>query len=494
MRPSHSYSHTSSVHSRPDSRASSNGTSPAASPTRAKVEKIRADVASGKMGKKASLQKKLAAQQHQHQQQDFSDSSADFAKVKAQQHTAAKVSQTPGLITLTKPLSQESDAQSGANAKSKKNRSRQQRSSSPSSDATKSSKTSKKNAKPNGGNSNQFLALDDHDDGSVNLLSKSAPSTTSTSGAKHNRKGGHAHQAVLMAAEGPSASSDGSGALTWQQELLKASSAKKPGNKRNSAHTPAKGDRNGSFVQPLASSETSSLTWQQELFNSKKRVGPHFDVFADARDAETFGGSKSNSNAAAGVSEGKGRRRARAGSVGSRTPKGKSNAGDVPLLIDDLFSHGNDSSASLGGSSHRRGQSSSVAFANGGHPSTPAKKAAQHPSVAAAIAYAGPNFHNSPSPASLPAPKFSSRLAASSNGNLPSSSLGTSSSSGSGSEDEYEAMRSVRGATAPAEFGTPISVSDSARATPEPAAKPAVQSGATVESLLARMMGGARLA
>ncbi len=154
----------------------------------------------------------------------------------------------------------------------------------------------------------------------------------------------------------------------------------------------------------------------------------------------------------------------------------KSRGNDVPLHIDDLFE-----SAKADGMSKSKSTQSQHRNNNAAHlytqypshgapihidPSTPAKKAAngnqQHPAVAAAIAYAGPNFHNSPSPASLPAPKFGNRLGKTSSelerGSMrPFIARSWQQRRDSGaSDDEVELTRGVRSTTAPAESPPPL--------------------------------------
>ncbi|SPO40664.1 uncharacterized protein PSFLO_06146 [Pseudozyma flocculosa] len=591
MRPTHAYTHAAPVHSRPDSRASSHSSSPAATPSRTRADKARTRPANNAAsstamasGRKSSNQRKSAQaksqQQSQQQRQSTSttpDASVDdFSKISSQDMAAAQpASQVPGLLSLSKPLSElQDDSSAGFSpAKGKKARSdaankradggqqrnRQQRSASPPTDAA--ATTTAKNAHSGGAKGASRSARRnnrggaDRADASVDLLSKSAPSA-SLAHAKSAQKGAKAVEAAVATVAEPSSG------LTWQQEMLgfgsgtlgsKASAdLRKTGSSgggSNKRHvTSSIGPKHdGVLAQPqqIQISDSSALTWQQEQFGgaggggAKRRNGPQYDVFADARDAETFGGGSGCV-----LVEGKTRRRARAGSVGSgpsaavagkaanaakASARGKQagggSGGDVPLHIDDLFNSSSDHATS--GKNHRRGQSAAVSFAsveNGlqQQPSTPAKKphhhqpqqqqqSGQHPSVAAAIAYAGPNFHNSPSPASLPAPKFSTRMNKVDNGSgsIPPSSLGAgsgsgsgSSSSGSGSEDdEYEARRTIRSTTAPAEIHleppsppAPAAVAVAAKEVPAAhvEAKKTIEPGATVESLLVRMMGGVK--
>ncbi|KAN0065094.1 hypothetical protein ACQY0O_001590 [Thecaphora frezii] len=560
MRPTHTYPHPVSVHSRSDSRASSHSSSPVATPTRVRQEKGRGRSAANSPGptsatKKSSVQRRATQPK---QQSAADEDSQDFAKVPSDEIAAAQPAQTPGLLTLSKPFSEFQDdvtSSPSSQAKARKSRSdgskkgdaqvrsRQPRSDSPSADvaavrnAAAGAKASSRGSRRNNRAGGQPTS-DDRNDPSVDLLSKSAPS------------GSHAHlksrNKMAKGADVPLAGGD-AGALTWQQELLRSSSGtpasksstdlRKQG-KRGSPNVAAFRQHDGVLAQPqqVQGNESSALTWQQELFGggggggssnggAKKKTSPQLDVFADARDAETFGNGVVGHVAS---NEGGRRRRVRAGSVGSgaaavaaaakggkssRSKAAGAGGADVPLHIDDLFNSSSDLASGARG--HRRGQSTIVTFSQDRAPSTPIKKQqpqnGQHPSVAAAIAYAGPNFHNSPSPASLPAPKFSTRVGKADNGSglFPASSLGASSSSSdssaAGSDDEYEARRKVRSITAPAEVRPASGIAHAtspapelasfalkAPATSDASSSKAMEPGATVESLLARMMGGAK--
>lgn len=142
-------------------------------------------------------------------------------------------------------------------------------------------------------------------------------------------------------------------ALTWQQQLLNESQAQKKKNtKRPQEKRAPKPKADNAKPKPKeadSATPSSALTWQQELFRQSQRPAA-FDYAADSRDVETFG-------------EGKGRATGAASTPDRRKNKAKP-----------------------------RVESKS--------PSTPNKK------VAAAMAYAGPTFHNSPAATSLPAPKF----------------------------------------------------------------------------------------
>lgn len=512
MRPTHAHATAPSVHSRPSSRNSShNVTSAVASPSaQAKNEKLAAkaasNVANGVSGKKASAAKKAAKSQHD----------ADVSK------PGSNSSPVPGLITLTKPMADEMQAskQQTTSSKAKKGKEAKFAADEVTSTPVKTSRSKKSKSSPKA-------------DASEMLLSKSAPSAPLT----HVQQSAHGKQGVNG---GEQAS-----ALTWQQEMFKNASkpnadlshqgngSKRNNKKANQHSSSAKHDGNLAQPQKVQDGRDSpALTWQQELLGAKKRTGPHFDVFADARDVETFGADDGSAQGN-GTAHGKaGKRRPRAGSFGSGgqkngkgASKGRGNV--VPLHIDDLFESVR-AGDGMAKSKSAQSQRNAGATSNAAHlhtqypshgapihiaPSTPVKKAnnanqQQHPAVAAAIAYAGPNFHNSPSPASLPAPKFHSRLGKNSSeldrGTMRPSSLATGSSGESGgSDDEVEELtRGVRGTTAPAEMTSTPSKAPAPAAVPSrnnaaaesPAAlKPSMQPGATVESLLARMLGGARL-
>lgn len=501
MRPSHAHSTAPSVHSRPSSRNSSHAHAPAvASPsTQAKTDKLAAkaatNVANGVSGKKASAAKKAA---------------------KAQQHAEAskpndKPDNVPGLITLTKPMSEEMQASKQPASKPKKAKEAKFATDEASATPIKTSRSKKSRSSPKA-------------DTSEMLLSKSAPSAPFT----HVQRSAQNKQPDVDTVEQSSG-------LTWQQEMFKNASKSNVDlshngngsrrNKKANQHASAtKHDGNLAHPQKVQDGRDSpALTWQQELLGAKKRSGPHFDVFADPRDVETFGADDGSAQGNGHSQSKSGKRRPRAGSFGSggqKNVKGanKGRGNDVPLHIDDLFE-----GAKTDGMSKSKSAQSQRSNATNLHtqfpshgapihiaPSTPVKKANngnhQHPVVAAAIAYAGPNFHNSPSPASLPAPNFQNRLSKNSSelerGSMRPSSLAAGSSGDSGaSDDEAELTRGVRSTTAPAEMTltpskTPapaVVPSHNVAAAESPAPKLSMQPGATVESLLARMLGGARL-
>ena len=415
MRPTHAHSTAPSVHSRPSSRNSShNSNSTLASPSaQYKSDKLAAkassNVANGVSGKKASAAKKLAKSQQ----------TADVSKPND------KPAAVPGLITLTKPMTDEIQAskQQTGSSKAKKGKEAKFAADEASSTPVKASRSKKSKSSPKA-------------DTSEMLLSKSAPSASIS----HAQQPAQNKQGIEQAS-----------GLTWQQEMFKSASKSNvdlshQGNssKRQNKKSNAKQhDGNLAHPQKVAQDgrDSPALTWQQELLGAKKRTGPHFDVFADARDVETFGADDGAAQSH-GQAHGKaGKRRPRAGSFGSGVPKSgkganKGRGNDVPLRIDDLFESAKaDGMVKSKSAQSQRNGGGAAAAAHGAHlhtqypahgapihiaPSTPVKKAnnnsnnnaaganqQQHPAVAAAIAYAGPNFHNSPSPASLPAPKVS---------------------------------------------------------------------------------------
>jgi len=217
----------------------------------------------------------------------------------------------------------------------------------------------------------------------------------------------------------------------------------------------------------------SSLTWQQALLSSNKprsTTGLAYDTFADARDAATFGASNSNANFQG---------RTRSGSLGNRNSHPDSS--NSSIYIDDVFNQSSPISSVHHPSTPIKGRG------KGNNKPTPNKANNQHPNV---NAYAGPNFHNSPSPASLPAPQFKARNSrnfgnglnghhplgesTSSSNNSYGSGSGSGSGSDSGSESGKEEMnRSTRSVTAPVDNRN--SFNQDNRQT-------------TIENLLARMM------
>ncbi|CAO1620786.1 unnamed protein product [Parajaminaea phylloscopi] len=300
--------------------------------------------------------------------------------------------------------------------------------------------------------------------------------------------------------EMPAATSGSREVLNWQQQLTATSKPKKAKKQPKQTAQP----------RPTSDSPADALTWQQELLNptSTARRGPHFDVFADAKDAETFGGSGDElAHRSAG--------RQRAGSVGEQSKraakpaKGKKGSranalaqsvGD--LSIDDIFGNAKASTAASGGSGPSTPAKRPPGKGSSQSSSSPLIKVSSVPALgipngSTEAAYAGPDFHNSPSAASLPAPKFGSRQGKSVVSSLQrtgSHRSGTSSSSSSGEDAEgsVSGRRNMRGATAPPApvAATPAGGESTLQAVkPKPTA-PDQDKSATIENLLARLMGG----
>lgn len=239
------------------------------------------------------------------------------------------------------------------------------------------------------------------------------------------------HQLSKSAPSGTVQDTNGSG-LTWQQELLGSQKPDKKGErkgeKKKDKAPNKKPTKNKESEATSKSTSKESLTWQQEIFGTNKR-GPAFDVFADAKDIDTFGESKPSHL--------------------PLKPKGKKGTGR--RRADSL------------GDSHKQRTSSSLT----GSPSTPNK-----------LVYAGPTFHNSPSAASLPQPKFKKRADAPGNtSGLARYGDDTSSSDETPDEDtSFVQSRHARGETAPPQLGHDNSTR-LGDAHPQ-----------TVEALMARMM------
>lgn len=417
---------------------------------------------------------------------------------------------TPGLLTLSRPL--EEDA-------------------APPRKSTNKSKKDKKKA----------VAIDgdtpEPSPSTIHQLSSSAPEASRPL-SKRAQRGAPAAGADDAAAWEMPTSRDAQGqpALNWQQQLMNA----QPSSASNKAATISAGaskkaSRKQQAQQQAAASD--ALTWQQELFNpaSKAKRGPQFDVFADARDAETFGGSEDEGVRTRSQSMGAKKAVGGKGSKKAGLPQDIGSSGD--LSLDDIFAAGGPTSAaatSSAGKQHVRISSMPAG------PSTPAKRAQfaatnHHSSspalssnlapppvdAAAAAAYAGPNFHNSPSAASLPAPKFGSRMKAAGGSTLlqrqnsrsSTSSNGAGNGAASSDLDASGAPRSTRGATAPPAAmmsSSPSSSSiqqssdtrsysastttDAAVNTSSESSRPStMDKSATIENLLARLMGGTSL-
>ena len=147
--------------------------------------------------------------------------------------------------------------------------------------------------------------------------------------------------------------------MTWQQQMMTPSWNQAPRKKKEkNTEAPKKKEKT---TAPAVEKVGSNMTWQQELFLQSKRVGPAFDHAADARDEQTFGGESALRP-----------KSAPPGTTGTpeRRKAGKSKGSNKNTRV----------------------------------PNTPQKKQGSAP-----VAYAGPTFHNSPSAASLPTPKFANR-------------------------------------------------------------------------------------
>ncbi|PWN30184.1 hypothetical protein BDZ90DRAFT_6568 [Jaminaea rosea] len=430
---------------------------------------------------------------------------------------------TPGLLTLSKPLEEEAVSRKST-AKPKKDR-------------------------------KKAVAIDESTpeppSSSIHHLSSSAPETSRPL-SKRSERAAPERDAAAWEMPSSGGSAQGQPALNWQQQLMNAQPS---GNKAATISAAAtKKAARKQAQQSTSSASSDALTWQQELFNpaAKAKRGPQFDVFADARDVETFGGvSEDESSRSRTSSVGE----LKAGKTGKKAGKGGkkvSAAQDIAagdLSLDEIFAAGPGSgSASTGSNSKSHIRIQSMPPGAGG-PSTPAKRAnppfstAHHASspalssnlapphdaaAAAAAAYAGPNFHNSPSAASLPAPKFGSRIRERSSALQRQDSRSSTSSGGGraagGSSDaegaaasEVGLPRSARGATAPpapmsssypssglpgssssyeampADSSSSLSSNDPASSGANKSSAPSTMTmdkSATIENLLARLMGG----
>ncbi|PWN32062.1 uncharacterized protein FA14DRAFT_162334 [Meira miltonrushii] len=280
----------------------------------------------------------------------------------------------PGLLSLSKPIDEfqdSDDAEKSSSTTSKKQLKKKKQvaaSADPSSVAAPNA-----SVKPR----KKALAIDEIK-ADENQLSRSAPDS-------HSSSDWDMPQSTKAAKDANS-----NAALTWQQQLLNsqapksASLEKKKGGKKDKATNPSVKSKGSQAVDVSKNEASSALTWQQELFGSNNKArGPAFDVFADERDAMTFGGNASGQPPNKG---GKKKQRQRADSLG-----------DIDLHNNHNAAHGRPSKPknSTHSSSVHLGANGSSSSPSSGPPTTPNK-----------LAYAGPNFHNSPSPASLPVPKF----------------------------------------------------------------------------------------
>ncbi|CEH12722.1 Proline-rich nuclear receptor coactivator [Ceraceosorus bombacis] len=417
--------------------------------------------------------------------------------------------QQPGLLTLSQPIAANS-AESSSKRKGKAaSRPDAATANITGGASTKSSKRKSKKAPPP-------RLLDSHGKDAAlvgvtgSILSQSAPSAATP-------------LASASVSEKNALAEAGNGGLTWQQELLSGGKARNPETvslrsvkKNNSVKRPAAAPAANEKVK---SAGAKDLTWQQALFNQPRSSGPHYDFFADDRDAATFGSGDERA-----VSAVPGRRR-RADSLGASSRSKGTNAKGAKrpsalaatdnLLVDDVFDNSRSPARSA-----RKGVSVSAAAAPSTAPRTPnthknkgtllaahqspvnGRASASSPisssTAAVAVAYAGPNFHNSPSPNSLPAPKFNSKLRSSA---LASEGLkGSSSASGGETESsEDESGAKINGAMPRQESPSPEKektkhTSSLAPPSTSRASGAAADRSATIESLLARMMAPPRSA
>ncbi|UZJ51041.1 hypothetical protein CBS101457_000361 [Exobasidium rhododendri] len=375
----------------------------------------------------------------------------------------------PGLITLSKPLDSGEERTSKGRGQGKGSagdltRGKQSQGVEEESLQAKPPKAQRK--KKNG------LVEDLKMSNSTGMLSQSAPAS---------------HKALQDDWEMPNVSKRGEDKaevpLTWQQQLIQPSAAPTP-EKKKATNTPTTKKSAGKKGAPTPTNE--SLTWQQELLGSNKPRGPAFDVFADARDEATFGASDLRSNGTNMNQQAKSRKHgAGGGGGGGGGRKRADSVGEMglPSSQDKKYLSAGPPSAPL--SSSKSGPS--VIGLQSSTPSTPNTK----------FAYAGPNFHNSPSPASLPAPTFlrskggemgkspSTLFAreARMNGNaavageVDEQSSNESGEDGEGEKDRKQDLmnRSFRGSTAPPQLQSDNDAGNGTRSV-------------TIESLLAKMM------
>lgn len=277
----------------------------------------------------------------------------------------------PGLLSLSKPIDefQDSDDAEKSSSTSKKQLKKKKQAAASVDPASVPTTNNVPNASVK--HKKKALAIDEIK-ADENQLSRSAPDSRSSSDWEMP------HSAKV--------NKDANAALTWQQQLLNsqapksASLEKKKGGKKDKAANASVKSKGSQAVDVSKNEVPSALTWQQELFGSNNKArGPAFDVFADERDAMTFGGNVSSQPPNKG---GKKKQRQRADSLG-----------DINLH------HNSDNAAHGRPSKPKNGNQVQLGVINAssspGPPTTPNK-----------LAYAGPNFHNSPSPASLPVPKF----------------------------------------------------------------------------------------
>ena len=182
--------------------------------------------------------------------------------------------------------------------------------------------------------------------------------------------------------------------LTWQQELLTQTwkpnrKSEKP--KSATGSNPARGKRKDKL--PSASSNvaapssamtasgttpptpsSSGLTWQQELFQQSKRPGPTYDRAETAKDMETFGTQGSKLSKPTNTKVSADRNKSKNASKGKNKNLTKLRDSQTPMTPSKI-------------------------------PISTKVSSSSSP-LSAPLAYAGPEFHNSPSAASLPTPRF----------------------------------------------------------------------------------------
>ena len=359
--------------------------------------------------------------------------------------TAQAIEQTkPGLITLSKPL----------DGNDKKARGRNQQTTG-SSSAAAGDEEAAQSTRPRTQRKKKLApGVEEIKGADAEMLSRSAPTAHSSS---------QDHWDMPTGARGEERGVEAP--LTWQQQMIGSMQpASTPDRKKTGKKAAGK--------KPAATPTKETLTWQQELLSSNKSRGPSYDVFADAKDEATFGSQGEDRRNPTGpkkqVGGGRGGAgRQRADSVGEMRLQAKGPAfSGIP---------GAPLSSSMSGPN--------LSGIDRQPPSTPNNK----------FAYAGPNFHNSPSPATLPVPKFlqpKGGAGAGETAKLPNSPFAreamlrsaanesgqSNDGDASTSSEEWEEdmkRRSVRGVTAPPELQSSGNEGDRS---------------ITIESLLAKMM------
>lgn len=472
MRPAEHLSHQN--HQLPQHAADSHSTQPA--------RQGKASIASP-MKKEGATKPKGSLQRQRKDQTvpDSSKSTADAAASRGKEVAQQVQQKVPGLLTLSRPIEESTDAAASTSSRSKAKKKAGQNGNTASGSNGKGSQPRKKKGAATG------TAGDDRQPPSPSMLSKSAPVSASNLAAKSSENDGW--KKAIGGEEG--GSSTESSALTWQQQLMAgdARNSPSPSTKKGSKGA-SKKSRNATPAAPAAQ-EKDSLTWQQALMGSGKPRGPTFDVFADARDAATFGSSGASTPTGMPPHGGPGYVAGHKKTVAAKGRRQRSDSlGEASMLG---VHHNGD---------HKRGASTGAAVQLGAK----AAASADNPSTPNKLAYAGPNFHNSPSPASLPMPKFNkgARTPNEAKGTVPSHlrEVGDASSSSSSNEsDEDESIlvdqaRYRREQTAPAEMTAQSSYPASSLGQPPLPQQQRAQTNAdvdtpdrsvTIETLLAKM-------